>query len=306
MESQQDLLQSQTSQEEQPQEGSPQQDLKDSLLAGLQQERSQEGSQEPPPQQDQESSQELSELAPETVETTEQVEPEVDAADIVPEAEQPSVEDSGQQEEQKIEFSSFEDVNIDSIPDNVQPYVKPILDLASSYVAGLQEEKSKFETARNEFNELMDSIRTSEDIKPLVSRLETQQSTIDEMTKDIVSTSWRAFNNAHPELVKLPQKARAEFASQLEHIYERFEGDSLVDKMEDAYKYSLYRSGVDLNTVSATSVPDEKLESRKPDPVAIKQSVVADGHVAHGQPVRSVDEMEWGEVLGRYDYLLDS
>jgi hypothetical protein len=182
--------------------------------------------------------------------------------------------------------------------------VQPILDLASSYVSELQEEKNRFESARGEFHELMESIRSSEDIKPLVTKLETQQSTIDEMTKDIVATSWRAFNSVHPELDNLPQKAKDEFAGQLEHIYDRFKGDTLVDKMEDAYKYSMYRAGINLNSISTTATT--KTEVRQPNPVATKQAVVADGHVAHSQPLRSVDEMEWGEVLGRYDYLLDS
>ena len=183
--------------------------------------------------------------------------------------------------------------------------MQPILDLASNYVSELQEEKNRFESARSEFHELMDSIRSSEDIKPLVSKLETQQVTIDEMTKDVVSASWRAFNSAHPEIDNLPQNARDEFAGQLEHIYERFQGETLVDRMEDAYKYSLYRAGIKLDSLSAATIPEPKLEQKQPNPVATRQAVVADGHVAHGQPVRSVDEMEWGEVLGRYDYLLE-
>tara|TARA_Y100000310_G_scaffold75676_1_gene72045 strand:- start:14841 stop:15656 length:816 start_codon:yes stop_codon:yes gene_type:complete len=271
-------------------------------LEGLQSQH-QEESPEQPQQQDQESSPELSELAPETVETTEQIESTSDDSSIALEAEQP-VSDQGQ-EEQKIEFSSFDNVSIDSIPEESRPYVQPILDLASNYVSELQEEKNRFESARSEFHELMDSIRSSEDIKPLVSKLETQQTTIDEMTKDIVSTSWRAFNAAHPEIDNLPQNARDEFAGQLEHIYERFQGETLVDRMEDAYKYSLYRAGIKLDSLSAATIPEPKLEQKQPNPVATRQAVVADGHVAHGQPVRSVDEMEWGEVLGRYDYLLE-
>ena len=302
MESQQESLPSQQSQEPQEQEEQSKADLQQKLLEGLQSQH-QEESPEQPQQQDQESSPELSELAPETVETTEQIESTSDDSSIALEAEQP-VSDQGQ-EEQKIEFSSFDDVSIDSIPEESRPYVQPILDLASNYVSELQEEKNRFESARSEFHELMDSIRSSEDIKPLVSKLETQQTTIDEMTKDIVSTSWRAFNAAHPEIDNLPQNARDEFAGQLEHIYERFQGETLVDRMEDAYKYSLYRAGIKLDSLSAATIPEPKLEQKQPNPVATRQAVVADGHVAHGQPVRSVDEMEWGEVLGRYDYLLE-
>jgi len=305
MESQQEPSPSQTSQEEQPQgesQDQSQESLQQKLLQGLQSQPQGE-SPEQPQQQDQESSPELSELAPETVETTEQIESTSDDSSIALEAEQP-VSDQGQ-EEQKIEFSSFDNVSIDSIPEESRPYVQPILDLASNYVSELQEEKNRFESARSEFHELMDSIRSSEDIKPLVSKLETQQTTIDEMTKDIVSTSWRAFNAAHPEIDNLPQNARDEFAGQLEHIYERFQGETLVDRMEDAYKYSLYRAGIKLDSLSAATIPEPKLEQKQPNPVATRQAVVADGHVAHGQPVRSVDEMEWGEVLGRYDYLLE-
>ena len=305
MESQQESLPSQQSQEPQEQEEQSKADLQQKLLEGLQSQH-QEESPEQPQQQDQESSPELSELAPETVETTEQIESSSGDSSIVPEAEQPA-SDQGQeaQEEQKIEFTSFDDVSIDSIPEESRPYVQPILDLASNYVSELQEEKNRFESARSEFHELMDSIRSSEDIKPLVSKLETQQVTIDEMTKDVVSASWRAFNAAHPEIDNLPQNARDEFAGQLEHIYERFQGETLVDRMEDAYKYSLYRAGIKLDSLSAATIPEPKLEQKQPNPVATKQAVVADGHVAHGQPVRSVDEMEWGEVLGRYDYLLE-
>lgn len=303
MESQQESLLSPPSQEEEPSKEA----LQRQILEGASQLRQGE-SPEPSQQQDQESSQELSDLAPETVEVDGEVsESKEEAPSSLGEEKNALLGESASTETvEEIKFSSFSDVNIDSIPDNAKPYVQPILNLAADYVSGLEAEKNKFETARNEFHELMDSIRSSEDIKPLVSKLETQQSTIDEMTRDIVSTSWKAFNSIHPELEGLPQVARDEFANQLEHIYDRFDGDSLVDKMEDAYKYSMYRSGIDLKTFSATANPEPKLEQRKPNPVATRQAAVADGHIAHSQPIRSVDEMEWGEVLGRYDYLLDS
>ena len=79
--------------------------------------------------------------------------------------------------------------------------------------------------------------------------------------------------------------------------------------MNNAYSYSLWKAGVDKTTLKSTkhdSVPkDNNKEVNKPNESAHKQAVIADGRIATSAPVRSIGELDWGEVLDRHAHLLD-
>lgn len=78
--------------------------------------------------------------------------------------------------------------------------------------------------------------------------------------------------------------------------------------MNNAYDYALWRSGVDKKSLSgqkSVTVSNETPKPRVDNKNAPKQAVIADGRIATSAPVRSVDQLDWGEVLDRHAHLLD-
>jgi len=230
--------------------------------------------------------------------------PEVQAAPV---EDEPSIE---KVEVQEVTYSSLSDVNLDNLSEDIQAHVKPILSLAAKEVSLMKEEKEAFESARKEFSELMDAMESSGyDVKPLQKRIEEQSELVESVSTDIIDTAWQAFTITHPEFETIPEKARTLFAQELERLYERYDGKTVLDRMNNAYDYSLWKSGVDKNSLSSgksvnvsketNTVSEEKKQNAK------KHAVIADGRIATSAPVRSVDELDWNDVLDRHSHLLD-
>jgi len=230
--------------------------------------------------------------------------PEVQAAPV---EDEPSIE---KVEVQEVTYSSLSDVNLDNLSEDIQAHVKPILSLATKEVSLMKEEKEAFESARKEFSELMDAMESSGyDVKPLQKRIDEQSEIVESVSTDIIDTAWQAFTITHPEFETIPEKARTLFAQELERLYERYDGKTVLDRMNNAYDYSLWKSGVDKNSLSSgksvnvsketNTVSEEKKQNAK------KHAVIADGRIATSAPVRSVDELNWNEVLDRHSHLLD-
>ena len=210
----------------------------------------------------------------------------------------------------EISFDSFDDIDVSSMPDDVRSYVQPIMSLVAQEVATMKAEKESFESARQEFVDLVDAMESSGyDVKPLQTRIDEQNDFITSMSTDMIDTAWQAFNATHPDFGSLPDEAKQLFSTELERLYERHEGKTVLDRMNNAYSYSLWKAGVDKTTLKSTkhdSVPkDNNKEVNKPNESAHKQAVIADGRIATSAPVRSIGELDWGEVLDRHAHLLD-
>lgn len=210
----------------------------------------------------------------------------------------------------EISFNSFEDIDVSSMPDNVKSYVQPIMSLVAQEVAVMKAEKESFESARKEFVDLIDAMESSGyDVKPLQTRIDEQNEFISSMSTDMIDTAWQAFSATHPEFESLPDNARELFSKELERLYERHEGKTVLDRMNNAYSYSLWKAGVDKTTLKSTkhdSVSETTTkETNKSDESAHKQAAIADGRIATSAPVRSIGELDWSEVLDRHAHLLD-
>ncbi len=252
--------------------------------------------------------------APEITGTEDSVEQSVlAAAEESPElvSEQGPTED--QQPEADVEeivYNSLLDVNVDNLSSEVQSHVRPILELAAREVSLMKEQKEALESARKEFTELIDAMESSGyDVKPLQNRIDEQNEIIESVSSDIIDTAWQAFTVTHPEFENIPDNARDLFAKELERLYERYDGKTVLDRMNNAYDYSLWKSGVDKNSLSSgksvTVSEDTKNISQEKNQNAKKHAVIADGRIATSAPVRSVDELDWGDVLDRHAHLLD-
>jgi hypothetical protein len=225
-------------------------------------------------------------------------------------------EDAPEAEEQtnapveEIVYNNLSDINLESLSDEVQSHVRPILALAAREVSLMKEQKEALDSARKEFTELMDAMESSGyDVKPLQNRIEEQGELIESVSSDIIDTAWQAFTITHPEFENIPDNARNLFAKELERLYERYEGKTVLDRMNNAYDYSLWKSGVDKNSLSSeksvTVSEETKNISQEKNQDAKKHAVIADGRIATSAPVRSVDELDWGDVLDRHAHLLD-
>lgn len=211
---------------------------------------------------------------------------------------------------ENIEYSSLADVNLESLSDDIRSHVEPILRIAAQEVSAMKAEKESYETTRKEFSELIEAMESSGyDVKPLETRINEQNEFIDTMSQDIINTAWQAFSLTHPEFSSIPDNARQLFSKELERLYERHDGDTVLDRINNAYDYALWRAGVNLNATKENkrdSIQTEQNESQETSsPNAKKQAVIADGRIATSAPVRSVDELDWNEVLDRHSHLLD-
>ena len=230
--------------------------------------------------------------------------PEVQAAPI---DEESSIE---KVEVQEVIYNSLSDINLDSLSEDIQAHVRPILGLAAKEVSLMKEEKEAFESARREFSELMDAMESSGyDVKPLQKRIEEQSELVESVSTDIIDTAWQAFSLTHPEFDSIPDNARTLFAKELERLYDRYDGKTVLDRMNNAYDYALWKSGVDKNSLlsgKSVNVPQEtNTVSEEKRQNAKKHAVIADGRIATSAPIRSVDELDWTDVLDRHSHLLD-
>jgi hypothetical protein len=218
-----------------------------------------------------------------------------------------------QQQEVDVEevvYNNLSDVNVDNLSLEAQSHVRPILELAAREVSLMKEQKEALDSARKEFTELIDAMESSGyDVKPLQNRIDEQNEIIESVSSDIIDTAWQAFTVTHPEFENIPDNARDLFAKELERLYERYDGKTVLDRMNNAYDYSLWKSGVDKNSLSSgksvTVSEDTKNISQEKTQNAKKHAVIADGRIATSAPVRSVDELDWGDVLDRHAHLLD-
>lgn len=210
-----------------------------------------------------------------------------------------------------IEYTSLSDVKLDDLSGDIRQHVEPIMALVQNEVASLKSQKDSFEAAKNEFTELIDAMESSGyDVKPLQSKIEEQSTFINTMSENMIDTAWQAFTTTHPEFDGIPQQARDLFAKELEKLFERHDGKTVLDRMNGAYDYALWKSGVDRTTLSTErGTPASGSIPPKAPPVvnidAKKQAAIADGRIATSAPVRSIDEVTWDDVLNRHAHLLD-
>ncbi len=240
---------------------------------------------------------------PETAEIQVEAAPE-DAPEELP-VEMPVEEESAPSTD--IFYESLSDVDLSALSPEVRAHVEPVVGLVQSEIKALKDQQESFEGAKKEFRELIDAMESSGyDVKPLEARIEEQGQFISAMSENVIETAWQAFTLTHPEFDRVPQGARDLFATELERLFERHDGATVLDRMNNAYDYALWRSKVDRTSLSEEPVSSQvQVTSEQQKSSARKQAAIADGRIATSAPVRSVDELSWDDVLNRHAHLLD-
>ena len=231
--------------------------------------------------------------------------------ELLGKTEEPEAAPEAAPEPVKVEYTSLSDVKLDDLSGDIRQHVEPIMALVQNEIASLKSQKDSFEAAKKEFSGLIDAMESSGyDVKPLQAKIEEQSTFINTMSENMIDTAWKAFTTTHPEFEGIPQQARDLFAKELEKLFERHDGKTVLDRMNGAYDYALWKSGVDRTTLSKKpDAPASDSVQPKAQPVvntdAKKQAAIADGRIATSAPVRSIDEVTWDDVLNRHAHLLD-
>lgn len=210
-------------------------------------------------------------------------------------------------------WGSLEDVNVEALPEAARPYVNHLLGLARMHDARQQEALTAYQQSKSHFDALIQQMEDAgiEDARPMAQQLTAQTELLSTYAQQVAQTAWMAFEARNPHYAKLPPQTKDVFAKVLESpsFDQTWEGKSYVEKMEDALRFSLYRTNVQVAptaaTVPASAVPLPPVQTTPRDTgVARRQAAVATGETGGGLPVRAIDELSWDEVLGRHDHLL--
>lgn len=242
-----------------------------------------------------------------------EVEPEVAAAP----AEEPTVAPTYSLPD--FNYESIDQIDVSAYPADFQEHLTKIVDLAGQRSAEITSARESYESAKDRMMNLVSHMETEDgrDASSLVQHIDQQNSAIDLLLSEVTSTSFAAFTKMHPELRSLPKNVQAEVESQFSGIGSRYNTGSVLDQMEEAYSYALYRSKWTPDSAEKTpqTVTKPQIVQQKQHTVvekfstpanvdARKQSVVADGSVATTTPRRDVNEMSWDELLDRNLHLI--
>jgi hypothetical protein len=204
-------------------------------------------------------------------------------------------------------------VQLDQLPENVRGYVEQVLGLARMQHAGQENAQQALKQSKDYFDQLVQQLEDAgvTDAAPLAERIAAQDATLTVYAQQAAQSAWVAFEARNPYYQTLPPATRELFAQLLERngFEDVWEGRNYVEKLEDAMKFALYRTGVQVAPATATPSSSARMlppVSTQPrdNGVARRQAAVASGESGGGLPVRAIDELSWDEVLGRHDHLL--
>jgi len=216
-----------------------------------------------------------------------------------------------------ISIENISSLDVGWLPEEHQPRIQSLLtslnEQVSEYRSGLDNARGRFEAAETDFRDLisrLDGASSDESVKILSSQVEDQNQQLIDTTSDLIGTTWKAFNVIHPEFEKIPDNLRNEFATLLEDksFYDKFHGDTLLDKMEDAWRFAAFRTGVDLSRAASTTRTSAHRPASSNENVSMqskRQGVIADGALSSNRSTRTIDDMSWEDIRDRHGYLLE-
>ena len=202
-------------------------------------------------------------------------------------------------------WNGFDDIDLNKIPEAFHAPMEKVVSIAQSLISEHEEQtarkQSEYEAARQQLLELADGIQ-EEGLKgaSVVQKFEEQSNLLDALNNDVVTNAWRGFSILRPDYANLPNEVKDTFnkyafggADGADGMLHRMPGDTLIDKLNAVLDFTLYRSGYSDSGSEVASSPQ-----------STTQALVNGGEVASAVPVRSVDEMNYNEIMSRYDHLL--
>ena len=210
-------------------------------------------------------------------------------------------------------WATLDDVQLDAIPVQARPYAERLLGLARMHDQRQQDALATYQQSKEFFENMVQQLEAAgvQDARPMAQQLEAQTQTLNAYAGQMASVAWQAFEARNPTYARLPPTTKELFAKVLENpqFEQNWEGRTYVDKLEDALRFAMYRTNVQVApaaaTVQSSAMPLPPLQTQPRDTgVARRQAAVASGETGGGLPVRAINELSWDEVLGRHDHLL--
>ena len=218
-------------------------------------------------------------------------------------------------EPQAISYSTLDDVRLDDLTPEVRAHVEPILALVDHVQTELEQQKATYDELNTEITTLISGLSEAQkgNIEPLVVEYKTLSGAYTDMSKENIAMAQRMFGVEYPEFGNQPDKIRAAFVAALtsDRFHDRYEGDTIYDKMVDAYNMSVFRNGGTLRPAAAQPAPKAQPVVQQPvaqKPVntsAKKQALVSGGTVSSNLPTLNLDNLSYEDILARGEHLLE-
>lgn len=229
-------------------------------------------------------------------------------------AQQPEFQDqSSEQSQEPTEpksYESWEEVDLSNLSEEARAEIEPILNLVLETQTELDEQINQYKELSEHFTTLIEGLDAAKkgDMQPLINEYNSLNESFDLMSTENVELCHRLFMIEFPEYDTQNDAVKAAFIEAMQHdsFHSRYIGDSLYDKMVDAYKLAIYRHGGSAPAVRSTPQPTQAApQVRQPNPSAAKQALVSGGEMAPNMPVADISEMSFNDILSRGEYLLD-
>ena len=228
-----------------------------------------------------------------------------------PSSEQPQEQPQEQQEATEPKtYESWEEVDLSNLSEEARTEIEPILNLVLETQTELDEQINQYKELSEHFTTLIEGLDAAKkgDMQPLINEYNSLNESFDLMSTENVELCHRLFMIEFPEYDTQNDAVKAAFIEAMQHdgFHSRYIGDSLYDKMVDAYKLAIYRHGGSAPAARSTPQPAQAAAPvRQPNPSAAKQALVSGGEMAPNMPVTNVSEMSFDDILSRGEYLLD-
>jgi len=200
----------------------------------------------------------------------------------------------------------LDDFDIESVPVEARQYVEPMLALVQEAKEQAQNEMELYQDLNTEITTLIKSIEEAGkgDLEPIMSEYNNVSEAFNLVSSENIQLAQRMFKIKYPDFDAQPENVRTAFVKALrsERFHDRYEGDTIYDKMSDAYELIMYRSG---RSISVSQQSSEPVSPKPPSKKAAKQSLIAGGSKASNLPKINLDNMSFEDILSRGEHLLD-
>ena len=207
-------------------------------------------------------------------------------------------------------YESWEEVDLSNLSAEARTEIEPILNLVLETQTELDEQISQYKELSEQFTTLIEGLDAAKkgDMEPLVNEFNSLNQSFDLMSTENVELCHRLCMIEFPEYDSQNDAVKTAFIEAMQHdgFHSRYIGDSLYDKMVDAYKLAIYRHGG--SAPASRSTPQSApaaAPARQPNPSAAKQALVSGGEMAPNMPAVNVGDMSSDDILSRGEYLLD-
>lgn len=200
----------------------------------------------------------------------------------------------------------MDDFDIESVPVEARRYVEPMLTLVSEAKEQAQNELQLYQDLNTEITTLIKSIEEAGkgDLEPIMSEYNNVSEAFNLVSTENIQLAQRMFKIKYPDFDAQPDDVRTAFIKALrsERFHDRYEGDTIYDKMSDAYELIMYRAGRNISVPQQSSEP---VAPKPPSKKSTKQSLVAGGSMASNLPKINLDNLSFEDILARGEHLLD-